>query len=114
LKTYDALFIFSSSLKDEDLDKVLERITNEITKLKGKVTDKNIIGKRDFAQLLKKNSSGKYVALRIEIEPGSVNALKARFKLIEDIFRLQMVVADDHLIKVGSPRKEVIQDGEFK
>ena len=114
MKTYDALFIFSSSMKDEDLDKVVERITNEITKLKGKVTDKNLIGKRDFALPLKKHTSGKYVALRIEIAPGDVNALKVRFKLIEYIFRLQMVVADDHLIKVGSSRKEVIQDGEFK
>jgi len=114
LKTYDALFIFSSSLKDEDMDKVVERITNEITKLNGKVVDKNIIGKRDFAQLLKKTSSGKYVALRIELDPASVSALKVRFKLIEDIFRMQMVVADDHMIKVGSARKEVIQDGEFK
>ncbi len=114
MKTYEALFIFLSSLKDEDVEKVVERITSEITKLKGKVTDKNVIGKRDFAQLLQKNSSGKYVALRIEMDPANVNALKGRFKLIEDIFRLQMVVADDHLIKVGSSRKEVIQDGEFK
>jgi ribosomal protein S6 len=114
LKTYDALFIFSTNLKDEDVDKVVEKISGEITKLKGKVTDKNLIGKRDFSRQLKKSSSGKYVSLRIAIEPGSIDALKARFKLIEDIFRMQMVVADDRLIKVGSSHKEVVQDGESK
>ena len=114
MKTYDALFIFSNSIKDEDIDKLVEKISGEITKLKGKVTSKNVIGKRDFARQLKKSSGGKYVSMRIEIAPGSIDALKARFKLIEEIFRIQMVVADDRVIKVGSSSKEAIQNGESK
>lgn len=91
MKTYEALFIFSSSLDDAALEKVVGRITGEITKLGGQVDQRRVLGKRAFARPQKKWSSGLYVALNFRLAADKMQALKGRLKLIEEIFRAQIL-----------------------
>jgi ribosomal protein S6 len=107
LKTYEALFIFSSSLDDAGLDKLVGRISGEITKLGGQVDQRRVLGKRAFARPQKKWSSGLYVALNFRIETGKMQALKARFKLIEDIFRVQILRKEERkAVEAAAPAAE--------
>lgn len=91
MKTYEALFIFSSTLKDEDLQKVLEQIRGEIKKLGGSVQNTQGIGKRTFAKLLKKRESGQYVKINFNMGPENIAPFEARLKLNEDVFRSQII-----------------------
>lgn len=91
MKTYEALFIFSNSLKDEALEKVVEHIRGEIVKLNGSVQGVHPMGKRTFARPLKKSESGQYVRIDFSMDPGKIADLQARFKLNENIFRVQIV-----------------------
>lgn len=103
LRVYEALFIFPGSLKDEALQKVLEQARGEITKLKGNLRDTLSIGKRTFARPLKKTASGQYVRIDFSIEPENIAALLARFKLNEDIFRVQIVRPHARKVSNGKP-----------
>ena len=94
LKTYEAMFIFSGTLKDDALEKLLERIRGDIAKFSGTVVNTQMLGNRAFARPLKKRESGAYVKMAISLDPKDVGALTARFRLNEEIFRVQIVTED--------------------
>lgn len=112
MKDYEAMFIFSPSLNEEALEKILERIRGEITKQKGAVKDSRIIGKRVFARPLKKKESGQYVKMDLSMEPQSINPLLARFKLNDDIFRVQILCAGEQESNVNSGNREENGNGK--
>ena len=85
------MFIFSGSLKDDALEKVLERIRGEIAKLNGTVASSQTLGNRTFARPMKKRDAGLYVKMMVSLDPKDVGALAAKLRLIEDIFRVQIV-----------------------
>ncbi|MGQ9661946.1 MAG: 30S ribosomal protein S6 [Kiritimatiellia bacterium] len=91
MRQYDALFIFPSALSEEAVGKLCERVENEITKQGGTITERQMLGKRSFARRLKKQESGWYVLIRFDADPAKIEQLKTRYRLIEDIFRVQIV-----------------------
>ncbi len=91
-RSYDAYFILSATLKDEERDATLKTIEGEITRLQGVIKETQRIGNRPFARRLKKRTSGYYVRMRIELDPAQVAPLRERFKLNENVFRVQIVL----------------------
>jgi small subunit ribosomal protein S6 len=92
LKTYEAMFIFPASLNDEGIEAAIDRIKGELENKGGSVTKVENMGRRAFARPMDKKNSGIYVRLTCELVPSSVDALLARFKLNEDIFRVQIIL----------------------
>jgi len=101
-KKYDGLYIFAGSVKDETLDKLVEKVRGEITRLSGTVLNTEVIGKRTFARAMDKRDHGVYVRIRFELAPGSLATLRERYRLVEDIFRLQILAVDE--------RREAVMD----
>ncbi len=95
MKKYDGLYIFANSAKDEVLDKQIEKVCGEITRLSGKVLDTAVLGKRSFARPMHKRDSGVYVRIRFEMDPAQVKTLDARYRLSEDLFRVQVLAVDE-------------------
>jgi ribosomal protein S6 len=91
LRTYDATLIFPNSVREAALDKALEKVREEITKLNGRVVDTRPMGERLFARPLHKHDSGQYAKIRFELDPAQIEHLNARYKLNEEIFRVQIV-----------------------
>jgi ribosomal protein S6 len=114
LKTYDALFIFPNTLKDEAVAALLKDIENEVTKLQGKVTETQRLGVRSFPRPLKKMEAGSYVRMLVQLEPKNVSPLQARFKLNENIFRVQVVaaMAKKPAAAPAAAKEEVRPDGK--
>ncbi len=94
MKQYDATFIFVQSSRDEAWPATIERMQGEITRLGGKVIDTNDQGKKTFARIQQKKESGTYLTIRFSLDPAKVNELRARYALLEEIFRLQILVVD--------------------
>lgn len=90
---YDMMLIFPASLQEEDLDAALARVGEELTRLGGEVLGTDKKGERTFARPMKKRDSGFYVILRCSMDPATVAALHGRLKLVEQIFRVQIVKA---------------------
>ena len=111
LKKYDATLIFPNSLRDENLTKAIDRVKEEISKLGGEIPETKVVGRRQFARPMKKRESGQYVRMQLGLDPTSIAALLARFKLNNDIFRAQIVCASEKVRPVEE--KEVKEtDGE--
>ena len=95
MKKYDALYIFVGIAKDDALEANLEKALAEVTRLGGNVLEKVSLGRRNFSRPMKKRESGVYVKVRFEIDPAKVDELVKRYKLVEEVFRVQFLAVDD-------------------
>jgi ribosomal protein S6 len=94
-KKYDGMFIFDANVKDDALETILETVQGEITKVGGSIEATDVVGKRTFARPMHKRENGVYVKMRFMVDPDKIDALIARYKLSEDVFRVQFLVVDE-------------------
>ena len=95
MKKYDALYIFVGIAKDDALEANLEKALAEVTRLGGNVLEKVQLGKRVFSRPMKKRDSGVYVKVRLELDAAKVDELVKRYKLVEEVFRVQLLAVDE-------------------
>ena len=95
MKKYDALYIFVGINKDDVLEASLEKALTEVTRLGGNILEKVSLGKRAFSRPMRKRENGVYVKVRFEIDPLRVCDLVKRYRLVEDVFRVQVLAVDD-------------------
>ena len=95
MKKYDALYIFVGISKDDVLEACLEKALAEVTRRGGNVLEKVSLGRRAFSRPMKKRDSGVYVKVRFEMDPQEVEELVKRYRLVEEVFRVQILAVDE-------------------
>ena len=109
MNKYDGLYIFAGSAKDDVLDKQIDKVRGEITRLSGNVLTTEVLGKKTFARPMHKRDNGVYVKIRFELDPAQVSTLIDRYHLVEDIFRVQILAVDERreavLVKQAEEQK---------
>ncbi len=93
MNKYEAIIIFRESLKDTDWDGAVEVVSGEIAKLGGQMTSCTRMGKREFARVMQKQTSGHYGMMTFQLDGDKVTPLLARLKLNEQVFRMQVLSA---------------------
>ena len=108
LRKYNALFILPATLSDEDVEKAMQNVTEAIARLNGTASNVHVLGKHTFARPLKSHETGHYAKMQIDIEPGNIDALLAKLKLNEDVFRVQVLRDEEDSAPVADaePNKE--------
>ena len=97
LSKYEALFIFSGSVKEEALDNVVAASTAEIEKLGGTIQQVDKLGRKSFARPLEKTEHGTYVKVRFSLDGQQIAKLRLRFRHNEDCLRLQIVSRNERI-----------------
>jgi len=96
VRKYEGLFILDLAGKEEAIKDVIDKVTNEITAGGGKIETVQKMDKKAFARVrYKKHTSGHYVNVIFEAEPSKVAALKSRFTLNPDVFRVMFNLAPE-------------------
>lgn len=95
MNKYEAMIIFPESLREEALDAALDKVVAEIEKSGGKVDARTRLGRRAFARKMDKQAAGQYMVVTFRLEGGKLTALQGRFKLNEEIFRVQVVRVEE-------------------
>lgn len=93
MKKYEGLIILSQPVDEQTLEDKLDKIRAEITKQGGVVEHTTRMGRQTFARRLKKKDAGFYVLITFTIAPAKIAILRERYKLNEDIFRVQFTLA---------------------
>ena len=89
MKRYEGLFILNTTGKEEGIKDLIDHISNDITAAGGKVETVQKMDKRPFARVAdKKFSSGYYVNVIFEAGPTTVDQLRHKFALNEEVFRV--------------------------
>ncbi len=115
MKKYDGLYIFAGQAKDDVLDGQITKALSEITRLGGNVLTQEVLGKRTFAHPMHKRENGVYVQVRFELDPASVSELVNRYRIVEEVFRVQILAVDDRLeAKLAAQREAAAQRAAAK
>ena len=95
MKKYDALYIFVGIAKDDALEACLDKALAEVTRRGGNILEKVSLGRRSFSRPMKKRDSGVYVKVRFEMDPQEIEELVKRYRLVEEVFRVQILAVDE-------------------
>jgi small subunit ribosomal protein S6 len=96
MKKYEGLFILNTAGKEDSVKDMIDRVTNEITAVGGKVETVQKMDKRTFSRIAdKKYNAGFYVNVIFEAKPETVASLGAKLRMSEDIFRVLFTEASE-------------------
>ena len=94
MKRYEGLFILETAGKEEGVKDTIDKISSEITSSGGKVETVQKMDKRNFVRIAdKKHNAGFYVNIIFESEPSTLDQLKHRFTMNEEVFRVMFTTA---------------------
>ncbi len=115
MKKYDGLYIFAGNAKDDVLENSLAKAVAEIERFGGKIESQDILGKRTFARPMHKRENGVYALVRFEMDPLKVKDLVNRYRLVEEVFRVQILAVDDRREeKLAQQREAAAKRAELK
>lgn len=115
MKKYDGLYIFAGNAKDDVLENSLAKAVAEIERFGGKIEAQDILGKRTFARPMHKRENGVYALVRFEMDPLKVKDLVNRYRLGEEVFRVQILAVDDRREeKLAQQREAAAKRAELK
>ena len=112
MKKYDGLYIFAGQAKDDVLEGQIAKAVAEVTRLGGNILSQEVLGKRAFARPMRKRESGVYVQVRFELDPAKVSELVNRYRLVEEVFRVQILAVDDRREALLAKQREVAAQRE--
>ena len=115
MKKYDGLYSFAGNAKDDVLESNLTKAVAEIERFGGKVESQDILGKRTFARPMHKRENGVYALVRFEMDPAKVKELVNRYRLVEEVFRVQILAVDERReAKLAVQREAAAKRAELK
>lgn len=89
MKRYEGLFILDTAGKEESIKDTIDKVSADITAAGGKVETVQKMDKKSFSRVAnKQHTAGFYVNIIFELEPSSLEALKHRFAMNDDVFRV--------------------------
>jgi len=91
MKNYELLAVFKPSLDSEELDKVVEKITEEIKSYEGSVESIDKMGRKKLAYDVQGYRDGFFANLIISIPANSIVEFKRNLKLNDNVLRFMFM-----------------------
>ena len=91
MKNYELLTIFKPSLDSEELDKLVEKITDEVKSYKGSVSSVDKMGRKKLAYDVQGYRDGFFTTIVLSIPGESVVEFKRNLKLNENVLRFMFM-----------------------
>jgi ribosomal protein S6 len=89
VKRYEGLFILNTAAKEEGIKEALDKISADITAAGGKVETVQKMERKAFARVAdKKHTAGFYANVIFTSAPAAIAALRSKFALNEEVFRV--------------------------
>ncbi len=88
MNNYEGLFVVSSNLNKEGLDKTASYLKEQVVKYKGTVEKIEDLGKKRLSYRLNKQREGQYYLLNFKAEPQTIKELEHAYKLNDSILRV--------------------------
>jgi small subunit ribosomal protein S6 len=105
-RTYEVMFIVRPDMSDEDLDRLISTLENQVTTAGGAVKSIERLGKKRLAYLVRRFHEGIYVLFTIESEVGTVvRELERRLRVTEPVIKFMTVRTDEEQKRLDKVRK---------
>ena len=91
MKNYELLTIFKPSLDSEELDKVVDKISEEIRSYAGSVASVDKMGRKKLAYDVQGYRDGYFTNMIISVPAEKIVELKKNLKLNENVLRFMLM-----------------------
>jgi ribosomal protein S6 len=89
VKRYEGLFILNTAGKEEGIKDALDKISADITAAGGKIETVQKMERKPFSRVAdKRHTAGFYANIIFTSAPAALAALRSKFTLNEDVFRV--------------------------
>jgi len=92
VKTYDVVFILDEKRVEDGGDSFAKEVAAYVKSIGGNVTETINMGRRQFVRSIGKHTAGLYWEFVTELDPGTVDALKEKYRLNPSALRLMVVI----------------------
>ena len=96
MRTYEFMIIVNPDVDDRQVQALVEKPLDVITKSGGSIDSVEVLGRRRLAYDIQKKSEGIYVVVNVTAEPAAVKELDRQFTLNERIMRTKVIRPDTH------------------
>jgi small subunit ribosomal protein S6 len=100
LRTYEALYIVSPELTDDDIQAKDQEVNDLVTSNGGSIVRSEIWGRRKLAYMVGKHSEGCYILVRFQAPAELPAKLETHFKLSETIIRYLLLHLDERTLRL--------------
>lgn len=87
MKTYELLAIFKPNLDAEEVDKMISKISDNITEFGGKIESVDKIGRKKLAYDIQNFRDGFFTSLIMELPADKVAEFKRQLRLNDNVLR---------------------------
>ena len=94
-RTYELMFIVRPDMADEDLDKLISTLENQVTTTGGTVKSVERMGKRRLAYVVRRFQDGVYILLTVEGTGALIHELERRLRVTEPVIKFLTVRIDE-------------------
>lgn len=91
MKNYELLTVFKPSLDSEELDKVVDRISEEVKSYKGSVSSVDKMGRKKLAYDVQGYRDGFFANIIVSLPAEAVVDFKKSLKLNENVLRFMFL-----------------------
>ena len=91
MKNYELLTVFKPSLDSEELDKEIEKISNDAKSFKGSVSSVDKMGRKKLAYDVQSYRDGYFAVMNVSLPTESVVDFKRNLKLNENVIRFMFM-----------------------
>jgi len=89
VKRYEGLFILNTAAKEEGIKDTLDKLSADIVAAGGKIETVQKMERKTFSRVAdKKHNAGYYANIIFTSAPAAIAALRAKFGLNEEVFRV--------------------------
>ncbi len=94
-RTYELMFIVRPDMVDEELDKIISTLENQVTTSGGTMKNVERMGKRRLAYKVRKFQDGMYILLTVEGTGALIHELERRLRVTEPVIKFLTVRIDE-------------------
>ena len=105
MRSYQSVLILKPDLDEAQVDQVLEKITEFLSKNNGSIVKVEKWGKKRLAYRVKKSRFGYYLNIYHTCESLKVSALEADYKLYDLILKFLVIRLDDKDLELAIKRE---------
>ena len=111
-RNYELTVVLSAQLSSTDLTKLEKSIESLLTKVGGKVDNKEDWGSRKFTYEIQKQTEGYYRHLIVELPSDAVEKLRRELMLLQGLMRYLIVVQEKPNKKQETPKENKFPSGQ--
>ncbi len=94
LRNYELVYVVRPDIADENLDPIVEKISQLITSRGGTISEVERWGKRKLAYPIKHFTEGNYVLTNFKLSPAASKEVESNLLISEEIIRFLIIKKD--------------------